>query len=55
MVILESFGHLELLTSTKNLNDSNTDDSLSMANSNSFFSPYDIITTAQENKYLGIF
>ena len=26
-----------------------------MANSNSFLSPYEILPTAQENKYLGIF
>ena len=26
-----------------------------MANSNSFFSPYEILPTTQENKYLGIF
>ena len=40
---------------SKNLNDSNTDDSFTVANSNSFSSPLEILPTAQENKYLGIF
>ena len=35
-----------------NLNGSNTDGSFTMANSNSFFSPYEILPIAQENKYL---
>ena len=34
---------------------SNTDGSFTMANSNSFFSPYEILPIAQENKYLRIF
>ena len=34
---------------------SNTDGSFTMANSNSFLSPYEILPTAQENKYLGKF
>ena len=38
-----------------NLNGSNTDGSFTLANSNSFFSPYKILQIAQENKYLGIF
>ena len=33
----------------------NTDGSFTMANSNSFLSPYEILPTARENKYLGIF
>ena len=35
-----------------NLNNSNTDGSFIMANSNSFLSPYEILPLAQENKYL---
>ena len=35
-----------------NLDGSNTDGSFSMANSNSFLSPYEILLIAQENKYL---
>ena len=35
-----------------NLNSSNTDGSLTMANSNSFLIPYEIHPLAQENKYL---
>ena len=35
-----------------NLDGSNTDGSFTMANSNSFFSPYEILPIAQENKYL---
>ena len=38
-----------------NLNSSNTDDSFTMANSNSFLSPYEVLPIAQENKYLRIF
>ena len=38
-----------------NLNSSNTDGSFTMANSNSFLSPYKILPLAQENKYLGKF
>ena len=38
-----------------NFNSSNTDVSFIMANSNLFFSPYEILPIAQENKYLGIF
>ena len=38
-----------------NLNSSNTDGSVTMANSDSFFSPYETLPIAQENKYLGIF
>ena len=36
-----------------NLNNSNNDGSFTMANSNSFWSPYEILPTAQENKYSG--
>ena len=35
-----------------NLDGSNTDGSFTMANSNSFLSPYEILPIAQENKYL---
>ena len=38
-----------------NLNISNTDGSFTMANSNSFLSPYEINPIDQENKYLGKF
>ena len=38
-----------------NLNSLNTDGLFTMANSNSFLSPYEILPTAQENKYLGKF
>ena len=37
------------------LNGSNQDDSFTVDDSNSFFSPYKILPVAQENKYLGIF
>ena len=38
-----------------NLAGSDTDGSFTMANSNSFLSPYEILPVAQENKYLGKF
>ena len=38
-----------------NLDSSNTDGSFTMANSNSFLSPYEVLPLAQENKYLGKF
>ena len=38
-----------------NLNGSNMDDSFTVDDSNSFFSPYKILPIAQENKYLGFF
>ena len=38
-----------------NLNGSNMDDSFTVDDSNSFCSPYKILSIAQENKYLGIF
>ena len=38
-----------------NLNSSNANGSFTIANSNSFLSPYEILPIAQENKYLGIF
>ena len=38
-----------------NLDGSNIDGSFTMANSNSFLSPYEILLIAQVNKYLGKF
>ena len=38
-----------------NLNSSNTDGSFTMANSNSFLSPYEILPLVQKNKYSGKF
>ena len=38
-----------------NLSSSNTDGSFTMANSNSFLSPYEILPQAQENNYFGKF
>ena len=38
-----------------NLNSSNTDGSFTLANSISFLSPYEILSVAKENKYLGKF
>ena len=38
-----------------NVNSSNTDGSFTMANSNSFLGPYEILLIAQENRYLGKF
>ena len=38
-----------------NPDDSNTDDSFTMANSNSFLSPFEILPIAQEIKYSGNF
>ena len=38
-----------------NLNSSNTNGSFTVANSNSFLSPYENLRLAQENKYLGTF
>ena len=35
-----------------NIDGSNTDGSFTMANSNSFLSPYEILPIALENKYL---
>ena len=35
-----------------NLDGSNTNGSFTMANSNSFLSPYEVLPIAQENKYL---
>ena len=37
------------------LSGSNTDGSFTVDDSNSFFSPYKILSIAQENKYLGFF
>ena len=38
-----------------NLNGMNTDGAFTLDDSNSFFSPYKILSIAQQNKYLGIF
>ena len=38
-----------------NPNGSNPDGSFTVDDSNSFFSPYKILSIAQENKYLGFF
>ena len=38
-----------------NLNSSNNDGSFTMANSNAFLSPYEILPRAQKNKYFGEF
>ena len=38
-----------------NLNGSNPDGPFTVDDSNSFFSPYEILPIAQENRYLGIF
>ena len=46
---------LKVLGIQSNLNSSNTDGSFTVANSNSFLSPYEILPLAQENKYLGKF
>ena len=47
----DEFAKFQLLI-PKNLDGSNTDGSFTMANSNSFLSPYEILPIAQENKYL---
>ena len=38
-----------------NIDSSNTDGSFTMANSNSFLSPYEVLPIAHENKYLSKF
>ena len=38
-----------------NLDSSNTDGMFTMANSNSFLSPYEVLPIAQKNKYFGNF
>ena len=38
---------------TVNLDDSSTDGSFTLDDSNSFFSPYEILSIAHENKYSG--
>ena len=43
--------HPEERNLQSNLNSSNTNGSFSMANSNSFSSPYEFLPIAQENKY----
>ena len=51
-----SRGYISLKSQIQsNLNSSNTDGSFTMANSNSFLSPYKILRLAQEDKYLGKF
>ena len=47
--------HNDFIVLQLNLDSSNTDGSFTVANSNSFLSPYEILPIAQENKYLGIF
>ena len=42
--------HCKYSRTSIDLNSSNTDGSLAMANSNSFLSPYEILPLAQENK-----
>ena len=42
----------KILYIQSNLNTSNSDGSFTMDNSNSFFSPYEILSIAQENKLL---
>ena len=46
---------LTLFYIQSNLDSSNTDGSFTMADSNSFLSPYEFLPIAQENKYLGKF
>ena len=48
-VIVAFPGYLHLQS---NLDGSNTDGSFTMANLNSYLSPYEILPIAQENKYL---
>ena len=48
-----SWAHLNYIQ--LNLDNSNTDGSYTVEYSNSFFSPYEILPIAQENKYLGNF
>ena len=47
--------HVGKFTLQSNLNSSNTDGSFTIANSNSFLSPYEILPIGPENKYLGKF
>ena len=51
MLRLIVFGDTDI-QNMSNLDGSNTDGSFTMANSNSFLSPYEIRPIAQENKYL---
>ena len=56
LILLQVLEHYQYVLSIQsNLNGSNTDGSFTMANSNSFLSPYEIFPIAQENKYLGKF
>ena len=47
-----SEGICKLIYLQSNPDGSNADGSFTMANSNSFFSPYEILPIAQENEYL---
>ena len=51
-LLVKENGHSRLQSS---LDSWNTDGSFTMANSNSFLSPYKVLPIAQENKYLGKF
>ena len=53
--VRQKWSALKIFLIQSNLNSSNTDGSFTMANSNSFLSPYEILLTAEENKYLGKF
>ena len=46
---------LELLYNTEKLQNLNPDGSFTLADSNYFSSPWEILPTVQENKYLAIF
>ena len=54
-MILEWFHYQSPQKLQLNFDSSNTDGSFTMASSNSFLSPYEILPIAQENKYLGSF
>ena len=47
-------GYSSIIQLQSNLNDSNTDGSFTVANSNLFLSPKEFLPTAQESKYLWI-
>ena len=52
VLLLQIFFVCRLLQLQSNLNSSNTDGSFTMANSNSFLSPYEFLPMDQEYKYL---
>ena len=58
-MLIISFNFMEMWQNSvevqSNFDDSNTDGSFTMANSNWFLSPYEILPIAQENKYLSNF